>query len=187
MSATDLLAEAEAAKIGPPKPANLRPHRFEVVTEEDGTTTDWLVIRWGGYDYGIEMGRIGSPAALLGWLEHVLRKAWHFDAEHVARLIASVAHRKGWDIHQHEMTASERKQWSERQRAAMTPELRWKTLARDGFRCVACGRGASDGVALHVDHASPIVAGGGTAASNLQTLCGDCNLGKHKTAWRPCR
>jgi hypothetical protein len=185
VSIIDLMAKSEAAKIGPPKPAHLRPHRFETITENDGTTTDWLVVRWGGYDYSIEMSRIGSPAALLGWLNHMLRKNWDFDPLNVVKLIGAVANRKGWDIYEEKLSGAVRKRWVEQQRGAMTPELRWKTLARNGFRCVACGRGAADGVALHVDHASPVGDGGGTTMTNLQTLCEDCNLGKRKSAWRP--
>ena len=32
------------------------------------------------------------------------------------------------------------------------PLMRFRVLSRDNFRCVACGRGAKDGVILHVDH-----------------------------------
>ena len=62
--------------------------------------------------------------------------------------------------------------------AKVTRAMRYDVLRRDGFRCVRCGRGASEGVRLHVDHIVPVSRGGKSVMSNLQTLCEDCNLGK---------
>ena len=58
--------------------------------------------------------------------------------------------------------------------------LRIKILERDSFRCVYCGRSpATDlNVKLHIDHIDPFSKGGKTEFENLQTLCGECNLGK---------
>lgn len=58
--------------------------------------------------------------------------------------------------------------------------LRFKVLARDNFRCCACGSSpAKDpSVELHVDHIVPWSKGGETTIDNLQTLCSKCNLGK---------
>lgn len=64
------------------------------------------------------------------------------------------------------------------QRSLMTPSLRYNIMKRDGFRCVLCGRKASDDVILHVDHILPVTKGGQTVPSNLRTLCSVCNLGK---------
>ena len=64
------------------------------------------------------------------------------------------------------------------QRSLMSPSLRYNVMRRDGFRCVICGRKASDGVQLHVDHIKPVSKGGKTELSNLRTLCQDCNIGK---------
>lgn len=64
------------------------------------------------------------------------------------------------------------------QRRLVTPSLRYDIMKRDGFRCVICGRGADDGVKLHVDHIKPVSKGGKSTPSNLRTLCQDCNLGK---------
>lgn len=64
------------------------------------------------------------------------------------------------------------------QRKAMTQSLRYDIMKRDNFRCVLCGRGAEDGVKLHVDHIIPVSKGGKTVPSNLRTLCEDCNFGK---------
>ncbi len=66
----------------------------------------------------------------------------------------------------------------EYQRGLMTDSLRYDILKRDGFKCVICGRTASDGVKLHVDHIKPIARGGKTIANNLRTLCDQCNQGK---------
>lgn len=67
---------------------------------------------------------------------------------------------------------------AEHERSLMTPSLRFKILTRDNYRCVLCGRGASDGVKLQIDHIIPVSKGGKTTEDNLQTLCKDCNLGK---------
>lgn len=58
--------------------------------------------------------------------------------------------------------------------------LRFKVLARDNFKCCACGASpAKDpSVELHVDHIIPWSKGGETELENLQTLCSKCNLGK---------
>lgn len=64
------------------------------------------------------------------------------------------------------------------QRKVMTQSLRYDIMKRDNFRCVLCGRGAEDGVKLHIDHIVPVSKGGKTVPSNLRTLCEDCNFGK---------
>lgn len=58
---------------------------------------------------------------------------------------------------------------------------RWRTLreqilARDTWTCQACGRSAA-----HIDHITPVDAGGSDRPSNLQALCADCNLEKAAT------
>lgn len=55
--------------------------------------------------------------------------------------------------------------------------VRVSVLHRDGYKCVFCGRSAKQ-VQLEVDHKVPFSQGGGNDASNLQTLCFDCNRGK---------
>lgn len=62
------------------------------------------------------------------------------------------------------------------------PSLRFRVLKRDGSACKICGRRPPD-VSLHVDHIIPISRGGLTEERNLQTLCGDCNMGKRNS---PC-
>lgn len=56
--------------------------------------------------------------------------------------------------------------------------LRYKVLKKDAFKCIACGRGAPDGVKLHIDHKTPFSLGGLTELNNLQTLCDECNISK---------
>lgn len=55
---------------------------------------------------------------------------------------------------------------------------RFDLLKRDGYKCTICGRSASEGVKLEVDHIIPRSVGGSDDASNLQTLCFDCNRGR---------
>lgn len=58
--------------------------------------------------------------------------------------------------------------------------LRFRVMARDHFRCVACGAtpAVTPGVQLNVDHITPWSRGGETLEDNLQTLCMACNQGK---------
>jgi hypothetical protein len=73
-----------------------------------------------------------------------------------------------------------------RARDPLPAQLRFRILARDGFRCRYCGRpGNAPGVVLHVDHVVPVVAGGATTEDNLLTACDECNLGKAARAVVP--
>ncbi len=60
----------------------------------------------------------------------------------------------------------------------VTPKIRFLVFRRDGYRCQICGRNASDGVKLEVDHREPRAHGGVNTMSNLWTLCRECNIGK---------
>ena len=64
------------------------------------------------------------------------------------------------------------------ERSRVTPSVRYRIMEHDGFRCRICGRSASSGVELEVDHIIPISRGGSSNDDNLQTLCRDCNRGK---------
>jgi len=64
------------------------------------------------------------------------------------------------------------------ERDRMSQSLRYSIMERDGFVCKMCGRGNGDGIKLEIDHIVPVSKGGQTEASNLQTLCFDCNRGK---------
>lgn len=57
--------------------------------------------------------------------------------------------------------------------------LRHMVLERDNFKCVLCGRGVPNGVSLEVDHIIAWVDGGKTVYDNGQTICSECNKGKH--------
>lgn len=63
-------------------------------------------------------------------------------------------------------------------RVPVLPGWRWQVFQRDAWRCVACGKDASHGVLLHVDHILPRSLGGRDEIDNYQTLCHICNVGK---------
>ncbi len=69
-----------------------------------------------------------------------------------------------------------------RKRTSRTPDLRlrFRVLARDNFRCRACGASPAitPNVQLNVDHINAWSFGGETTEENLQTLCFLCNQGK---------
>ena len=60
---------------------------------------------------------------------------------------------------------------------SLSKKRRFEILARDGFRCVYCGRTGEE-VPLQIDHIVPVSAGGSDDDGNLATACSDCNLGK---------
>ena len=58
-----------------------------------------------------------------------------------------------------------------------------EVFARDGFRCVYCGRVDPD-VELSVDHVEPRMRGGDNTPGNLVTACVECNRQKGgRAAW----
>jgi hypothetical protein len=73
-----------------------------------------------------------------------------------------------------------------------TPEwrrVRYQALKKHGGACQCCGRTASRGHPLHVDHIKPRSKFPELELdlNNLQVLCEDCNLGKSawdQTDWR---
>jgi 5-methylcytosine-specific restriction endonuclease McrA len=67
-------------------------------------------------------------------------------------------------------------------RAELAVGLRFDVFNRDGFRCVYCGRSASDGVTLEADHRIARANGGTDDLDNLVTSCRDCNRGKSAKA-----
>jgi predicted Zn-ribbon and HTH transcriptional regulator len=70
-------------------------------------------------------------------------------------------------------------------RDLIPPQLRFRVFQRDGFRCRYCGRGATQGAILHLDHVVPFSAGGETTEENLLTACDTCNLGKSVSSVLP--
>jgi 5-methylcytosine-specific restriction endonuclease McrA len=73
---------------------------------------------------------------------------------------------------------SESQQSIEYQRSLMTSSKRYDIMRRDGFKCKLCGRTATDGAQLEVDHILAVSRGGKSIDSNLRTLCRECNQGK---------
>ena len=60
---------------------------------------------------------------------------------------------------------------------SISKKLRFEVLARDGFKCVYCGR-SSEEVILEIDHMMPKSKGGKDEFDNLVAACFDCNRGK---------
>ncbi len=65
-------------------------------------------------------------------------------------------------------------------RTAISPQLRYFVLKRDGEQCVKCGASPKKDpeVTLEIDHIIPVADGGTEEPGNLQTLCRSCNQGK---------
>lgn len=66
--------------------------------------------------------------------------------------------------------------------------LRRQVIQRAGSRCEYCGLAqASQEATFHVDHVTPLDAGGGTASGNLALACVSCSLrkGARQTAVDP--
>lgn len=64
------------------------------------------------------------------------------------------------------------------------PEKRQRFYARDGFRCLWCGRHASElppHVKLSLDHFLPRSCKGNNATDNLFTACTSCNSRRQDT------
>ena len=62
-------------------------------------------------------------------------------------------------------------------RKALPKGVRFDVFKRDKFTCQYCGVKAPEAI-LHVDHITPVAAGGTNDVMNLITACYDCNLGK---------
>ena len=62
-------------------------------------------------------------------------------------------------------------------RKQISTRTRFEVFKRDGFTCQYCG-GKPPAAILHIDHITPVSAGGTNDLANLVTSCKDCNLGK---------
>jgi len=83
-----LLTVAEWANV--PEPPKL----FSYVKE-----TNEIVLRWGGYDYEIDLDEVDEPLRLLEWIAHIGEKDWEdMTPGRVRRLIETVCHLKNWDL-----------------------------------------------------------------------------------------
>jgi hypothetical protein len=148
------------------------PYGYKFVANQAG---DWWEIYWGGYSYPYENLRLKTPEMLLDFLLHVLSKKWDFvTSEKVSNFIGAVQHRNQFGL----WHACSRDGDAREERAKMTPRLRFQTLRKAGFKCVACGLGPEHGAVLHADHIIPISKGGKTEERNLRSLCASCNFGK---------
>jgi hypothetical protein len=144
------------------------PRRFE---------TDAPPSRIGSMAY---IARFGAfSAALAAYAAHRAgdTKAWPLPADGAGRQQGAYAHGQRLKA----------KRW--RLPPRVDAALRNRVLARDKYKCVACGASpATDGrVKLHVDHKRPRALGGTASLANLQTLCAGCNLRKaaHEAVWFP--
>jgi 5-methylcytosine-specific restriction protein A len=75
-----------------------------------------------------------------------------------------------------------RRLWRRRRRPAshrvpIPAALRRRVYARDGYRCVYCGRNGRR-ILLTIDHVFPVALGGTNNPGNLATACRSCNLTK---------
>jgi hypothetical protein len=70
-------------------------------------------------------------------------------------------------------------------RTPISARVRFEILRRDNYRCQLCGRAATDGVRLHIDHKVAAARGGDNSVGNLWTLCEPCNLGKSDLSLAP--
>jgi len=64
--------------------------------------------------------------------------------------------------------------------ASVSQKLRFQVLARDRYRCQACGASPAldPGCTLEIDHVQPVSKGGTTTEANLRVLCAPCNRGR---------
>ncbi|HKG26336.1 MAG TPA: HNH endonuclease signature motif containing protein [Thermomicrobiales bacterium] len=76
-----------------------------------------------------------------------------------------------------------RRRWPASRREPIPTALRRHVYARDGFRCVFCGRKGRR-ILLTIDHVFPVALGGTNDVGNLVTACRACNLTKGAPAQR---
>ncbi|WMJ66865.1 HNH endonuclease [Klebsiella variicola] len=92
-----------------------------------------------------------------------------------------------------------RREQAQRQQAAKEAEtfyrsrewrrLRYQAFQRYGNKCCVCGRGASDGMVMHVDHIKPrsLYPHLALDIANLQIMCNECNVikgNRDEVAWQ---
>jgi hypothetical protein len=60
---------------------------------------------------------------------------------------------------------------------SVSPKVRADILQKHGYRCVLCGVDLRE-LEVHIDHIKAFSKGGTSQVTNLQPLCGPCNLAK---------
>lgn len=143
----------------------------EQVRRQFGT---WAVTDYGleclADEYAIEKKRLREN----DWLDHMAGKTWVDMRDFLAayRYATGTGNRKRRP-RQHQVPAVRQSQGR-----SIPLTLRFAVLKRDGYRCQLCGKTATDGVQLEVDHKKPHSKGGEDTEDNLWTTCFECNRGK---------
>jgi len=113
---------------------------------------------------------------VVDWVESKYKRLYHKKPRDTWRSIRNL-HETGFlikvqkGIYRYDPDAVNRKELED-----FTPEQKEIILKRDGYKCVICGRGKSEGVELHVDHIKPKYLGGKSTIENGQTLCAQHNF-----------
>lgn len=154
-------------------------------TVEDGITYYTLYNEAAMYE--IVLNEVDSTAEILDWVLHISAKneysfgvgctyflgcAFKEILTHSGINPRSNAVFDGIDV-------ARKYRQSLRVKRQVSARVRHSILERDGFRCCDCGASVATGAVLEVDHTIPISKGGSNDASNLRTLCSDCNRGKY--------
>jgi hypothetical protein len=59
----------------------------------------YLDLRWGKYEYSIELTRLDTPWKTLSFVKHILEKQWEgVTPWRVARLIEELSREGGWEL-----------------------------------------------------------------------------------------
>jgi len=65
----------------------------------------WLTLKFGGYDYDIELSRITTHMDLLSWIHHICGKTWAgLDPFQIYYLIEAVSKKRGWNLYDNSST-----------------------------------------------------------------------------------
>jgi hypothetical protein len=159
--------------------AGLAPRYARRVGREDLLENlDRVWQRLGRQPRAKEMKQPLSPISISKY-QKVFGGSWH------AVCLALVAWKSGLTVSQlqretPQITSDAELSEKHRRIRTISLPLRYEILKRDSFRCVKCGRSpaTTPSVQLHVDHVVPWSEEGPSDATNLQTLCAECNLGK---------
>lgn len=141
--------------------------REEFVDRARDAHTRWLEFRLAAAE------RLGSPKAAR--LARAILRAFEEDTRKHRAAEARIAHRRDRQARE-ELRAKRRADMAARPKRPALGK-RFRVLERCGYKCVYCGRPASE-VPLQIDHVHPQAQGGTDDESNLVAACRDCNIGK---------